>query len=128
MSSFQEPVIEPHFSFGNSHSRLMNAMVSWDKVNQLLRELAQVRGDIESASAVIENLQSWLENSTHSGTDEELEARIEKLRRLYVAERDRAMREENLVSRTILEIDAVTACMELSEHGAQPREEEREPT
>ncbi|BFI39923.1 hypothetical protein MPTK2_7g04440 [Marchantia polymorpha subsp. ruderalis] len=100
-------------------------MASWDTVNQLFREIAQLKKETELALTEIEELEIWLENVSPETLESDIEGKMARLETLYSEERDRATKEETLLNQSILQIDAIA---KQSENGQEDDTQDKDPS
>ncbi|BBN16216.1 hypothetical protein MPTK1_7g04440 [Marchantia polymorpha subsp. ruderalis] len=100
-------------------------MASWDTVNQLFREIAQLKKETELALTEIEELEIWLENVSPETLESDIEGKMARHETLYSEERDRATKEETLLNQSILQIDAIA---KQSENGQEDDTQDKDPS
>ncbi|BFI19663.1 hypothetical protein MPTK1_7g05525 [Marchantia polymorpha subsp. ruderalis] len=83
-------------------------MASRDMVNRMFRDIAQLKKETEMLLAEAQALETWIDNASSGTVDMNVEDKVGRLETLNTEERDRAMKEEAVVNKSMLEMEAIT--------------------
>ncbi|OAE24970.1 hypothetical protein AXG93_2622s1030 [Marchantia polymorpha subsp. ruderalis] len=79
-----------------------------DMVNRMFRDIAQLKKETEMLLAEAQALETWIDNASSGTVDMNVEDKVGRLETLNTEERDRAMKEEAVVNKSMLEMEAIT--------------------
>lgn len=77
-------------------------------VNRMFRDIAQLKKETEMLLAEAQALETWIDNASSGTVDMNVEDKVGRLETLNTEERDRAMKEEAVVNKSMLEMEAIT--------------------
>ncbi|BBN16338.1 hypothetical protein MPTK1_7g05500 [Marchantia polymorpha subsp. ruderalis] len=83
-------------------------MASWDMVSRMFRDIAQLKNETEMLLAEAQALETWIDNASSGTVEMDVEDKERRLETLNTEERDRALKEETLCNKAMLEMEAIT--------------------